>query len=279
MSVAISLRADQVAWNIARIDHNIGRRVLLELYRQPHIYDLIYRGGTEDQFAALQKIAQAPGVATEGRWLETACGSARLLERAERAGIAVAGFDREEVMVRYGEERLSSSAQLEVADLESFADRFSEVRFPFAFTLVNTIRHLMTDEAVLQHFEEMARVLASQGQYVIGISLLDRARVEIEEDVWVGAAEGIRVSEVAQSLPPESESDRRETILSHVTVERDGEPAEHHDHSFFLRTYTQEEWESLIGDSALKVRETYDLWGDRKPAGGGEYILYALSSR
>ncbi len=253
--------------------------MLLELYRQPHIYDLIYRGGTEDQFAALQKIAHSPGAATEGRWLETACGSARLLARAERAGISVAGFDCEAAMIRYGKDRLSSSAHLQVADLECFADQFHGVKFPFAFTLVNTIRHLLTDRAVLQHFREMSRVLAPQGQYVIGISLLDRARVEIEEDVSIGDEEGIRVTEVTQSLPPESESDRKETILSHVTVERNGEHTEHHDHSFFLRTYTREEWESLIEDSALAVRETYDLWGDQKPSRSGEYILYALSSR
>ena len=250
----------------------------MDLYRDPEVYDLVYRSGTADQFASLQKIAALSAIPAEGPWLETACGSARLLVEAEKAGIAVAGFDREPAMVDYARSRLSPAANLSVCDLESCSRAFEPRSIPFAFTLINTIRHLESDAAVLAHFGEMAKVLTRGGVYVVGLSLHDRARAEIEEDLWQGSEAGITVTELSTSLPPENES-RFETIVSHLTIERSGEPPEHRDASFPLRVYSQKAWETLVASSMLAPRGTFDLWGDAATAFDGRYVLYALGPR
>ena len=124
----------------------------------------------------------------------------------------------------------------------------------------------------------MAELLAPGGVYVIGLSLIRSGEDEIEEDVWRGSDGERTVTEVSTALPP-APGTRAETIISHITIERAGAPPEHRDESFPLRTYTQEEWETAIERSALRVRAVFDIWGDRATPFSGGYFLYALAPR
>ena len=250
----------------------------MHLYRDPLLYDLVYRGATADQFASLRRISDALGLPAGGPWLETACGSARLLEAAAGAGITVAGFDLEPAMVDFARARLPASSEIHVADLVDCAAPFAGRTFPFAFTLVNTIRHLPDDDALLAHFRAMAALLAPTGRYVIGLSLARPGIDEIEEDVWRGGEGDLTVTELSTTLPAEPGS-RSETIISHLTIERAGREPEHRTESFPLRTYTHEEWEQVVGRSALQAAEVFDLWGEPTTPFSGGYFLYSLSLR
>jgi hypothetical protein len=248
------------------------------IYKDPSVYDLIYGGATADQFASLCKVAASCGAPPAGPWLETACGTGRLLVPAAAAGIAVAGFDLELRMVEFARARLPADAELRVADLTDCGGAFDGRTFPFAFTLVNTIRHLDSDDALLAHLSGMAALLAPGGVYVVGLSLIRPGEDEIEEDVWRGSDGERTVTEVSTALPP-APGTRAETIIRHITIERAGAPPEHRDESFPLRTYTQEEWETAIERSALRVRAVFGIWGERATPFSGGYFLYALASR
>ena len=247
----------------------------MDYYLDPLIYDLIYDGGTADQWRTLQLLAERFEVSADGVWLEPACGSGRLLVAAAAAGIAVAGFDREPRMLEFARGRLPKSAQLFEADYLDCATRLAPQKFAFAFNLVNSIRHLESDAALIGHLDQMAALLAPNARYLVGLSLHDPATAEVEEDVFRGSRDGVTAVEVVQSLPPEP-GERSELIVSHLTIERPGVAPEHRDTSFSLRTYTAEEWEGAVAASQLRIDETFNLWGDRFTPVGGTYGLYSL---
>ena len=247
----------------------------MDYYLDPLIYDLIYDGGTEDQWRTLKLLTERFEVPADGVWLEPACGSGRLLVRAAAEGIAVAGFDREPRMLDFARRRLPKESVLVEADYLDCATVLSPQRFAFAFNLVNSIRHLETDSALIGHLDQMAAVLAPGARYLVGLSLHDQQTAEVEEDVFRGSRDGVTAVEVVQSLPPEP-GERKERIVSHLTIEPPGVAPEHRDTSFSLRTYTVEEWEGAVAASKLRIDETFNLWGDRFTPVGGTYGLYSL---
>lgn len=238
-----------------------------DLYGDPDIYDIVNDSFTPDQIAALWKLAERWDL-VDGIWLDPGCGSGRLLAAAETRGARVAGFDREPGMIDYARARLGPDTHLVVADLEKFASHFEPQSIAFAFSLINTIRHLSSDEALKNHLEEMAKVLRPDGRYVVGISLYEEEGAPIEEDVWQGARGETRVTEIVHGIPQHEE--RHELILSHLMIERPGHPVEHRDRSFPLRTYTPAEWMEVVGESALRIASISDIFGDSVD-GAGEF--------
>lgn len=252
--------------------------VELSLYADPEIYDIVHADATAEQFETLLGLASGWELrAEDGAWLEPACGSGRLLAAAEDAGFRVAGFDLEPKMIEYARSHLSSKAQLEVADLRSFSSRFDAGSVSLAFNLINTIRHLDSDAAMLEHFKEVSEVLAPGGRYVVGISLTDYSDHLIEEDVWRGERDGINVVQIVQALPPRRS--RQERIVSHLVIETPGKETEHRDDRYSLRSYSPAEWNALVDASPLVQTEQYDLFGEQLPALECGYKLCILATR
>ncbi|MBK7403045.1 MAG: hypothetical protein IPJ41_00065 [Phycisphaerales bacterium] len=163
--------------------------------------------------------------------------------------------------------------------MTDFARRVGRGRVTFAFNLINTIRHLPSDVAMLAHFDQMSRVLAPGGAYVVGLSLSFYGAESASEDVWVGTRKGTRVQQVVQYLPPRSEGNakgRRERVLSHLCITRAGE-AEHRDSSYDLRTYDLRQWRTLLCASSLREVASIDEAGEACEPGDGHYNLFVLT--
>jgi len=132
----------------------------------------------------------------------------------------------------------------------------------FAFNPVNSIRHLDSDQAMLNHLDQMAEILKPGAVYVIGISITDYDWLMAEEDLWEAARGKIKVSQLINFLPPEVGTPRArvETAISHLTVTRpSGE--EHFDDAYDLRTYDRAQWQELISQSKLKWCGSFDASG------------------
>jgi SAM-dependent methyltransferase len=265
-----------------------------DYYADPLVYDVLHGPGTAGEVAALRKVASR---FTAGRasplWLEPACGTARYLLRAAKFGVRGIGFDLSESMITYAQERarslgVSRKVRLRVASMESFVDAcgLREGGVDFAFNMINTIRHLPSDAAMLAHFAEVARVLRGDGVYAVGLSLSAYGMEPITEDTWGGKRRGLSVSQVVQYLPPggaggddrRGEGQRQERVISHMTVRRGGEES-HIDSTFALRTYNLAQWHGLVERSALRIDAVVDNRGADATAREPGYFVFVLRGR
>lgn len=259
------------------------------LYDDPMIYDVLHAPGTAEEVGGLERIERRfvdPKRTTRARlWLEPACGSGRYLREANRRGIDTIGFDLNQGMIDYAEDHTPQpapgvgDADYFVGDMTGFAERIGRRRVSFAFNLINTIRHLPSDDAMLAHFAQMAEVLAPGAVYVVGLSHSAYGRESPSEDVWVGARGRLRVTQVVQFIPPRSEGNPRsrgEHVISHLSIERP-RGVEHRDSAYHLRCYSGPEWDALVRKSPLRAVATIDEQGEDAPAPDSGYILHVLS--
>lgn len=228
------------------------------------IYDILHTPGTGEEVDALVKIEQRWSRPRRTRrcWLEPACGSGRFLRAARARGIDAIGFDINPDMVDYADRRArrargSATETYFVAPMTDFADRLDHP-VTFAINPINTIRHLDTDEQMLSHFEQMARVLSPGACYCVGLSISLYGHEQPSEDVWRGARGQTAVTQVVQFIPPHA--GRREQVICHLTIERAGH-VEQRVSEYGLRTYSLAEWTALIDRSCLRLVATTDMDG------------------
>ncbi len=259
------------------------------LYDDPAIYDILHAPGTAEEVDGLEAIERrfVPDALTARArlWLEPACGTGRYLREAARRGIDTAGVDLSQGMIDYATAHAPKpgpgvgKSAYTLADMTDFVKTIGRARVSFAFNPINTIRHLTSDAAMLAHLDQIARVLAPGGVYVVGLSLTAYGCESPSEDVWVGARGRVRVTQVVQFIPPRWEgnpSTRSEQVVCHLSIERPG-GIEHRDSVYRLRTYSLAQWESLLRRSALRIVERIDEVGESYPAADGGYHLFVLA--
>ncbi len=253
------------------------------LYSDPEVYDILHWPGTRAEFRGLERAARATlGPRIVDRWtiLEPACGSGRLLAVAAAAGHRAIGFDRALSMVAYADAKLRATGgrghKVYVADMESFAAGLGRTRVDVAICPINTIRHLASDRAMLAHFDEIARVLRRGGVYLVGVTTSLPGLESPSEDIWRGSRGRVRVQQFVSFTPPER--GRFERVYSHLTVTAGGE-SEHRDSTYRLRCYSREQWNTLLGRSALVPAGTFDASGKRVDPPRLGYAVWALKHR
>jgi SAM-dependent methyltransferase len=271
-----------------------GHRNNPGLYQDAQIYDILHAPGTAAEVRALERILarHLPGARSSRAGsvrharpprltlLEPACGTGRYLRLLARRGHRVIGFDREPAMIDYARSRLAPSARtgpahvLTVADMTHFADTVP-CRVDAAFNLINTIRHLGSDAALLAHLDQVRRILHPGGVYIVGISLTAYGLEFPTEDVWCGARGRTMVSQIVQYEPPEAGS-RRERVYSHLHIRR-GRREEHRDSAYGLRTYDDAQWRACLRRARFAVRETADARGHTRHPTASGYAIWVLT--
>ncbi len=242
------------------------------LYTDPALYDILYSPGTAAEVDALEKVVAAcagKSALEAGRlWLEPACGTGRYLRVAAGRGHRCVGFDIDEEQLAYARRRKIAAGAPPIAyhraDMRDFvrACGLGPGSVDLAFNPVNSLRHLGSDRALLEHLQQMAVALRPGGLYVVGISLTDYGWLEEEEDLWEGRRGGCRVSQLVNYLPPRpgTRHGRTETVISHLTVTRPG-GVQHLDDTYDLRCYDEEQWSGLVRHSALDRAGSFDAFG------------------
>jgi SAM-dependent methyltransferase len=254
------------------------------LYDDPRIYDILMTPGTCREVDVLAGIARRHGI-LPGRstpWLEPACGTGRFLRLLAGRGQRVIGFDSNAGQLAYARSRLrrlglARWVRLFEADMTAFADRIKASSIAFAFNPVNSLRHLPSDGAMLSHLTQMARVLRPGGLYAVGISLRGEEPAMPEEDVWLAVRGRCRVTQLVTYLPPPPQGSRarRETVISHLMIERPG-GIEHFDSRYELRTYRAREWSQLVSRSPLRRLTGLDARGRPLPADTAAILPYQI---
>ncbi len=257
------------------------------LYRHADVYDALHLPGTRAEVRTLQRLARRFGampLADSRRaavWLEPACGTARHLRVAAACGARVIGIDTSREMLdfaraRLREDSLTRRARLISGDIARVAELVPPASVDVAFVLINSIRHLATDRTMLDHLRGMARVLRTGGIYAVGLSLSAYGFEQECEDVWTARHGSARVTQVVQYIPPTLGS-RRERVISHVScATRAGRVLFEDVSTYWLRTYSQDQWQQLVDRAGLSVLGVVDQDGvDTTPAEPG-YAVWIL---
>jgi len=250
-----------------------------DFYADPVLYDVLHAPGTWREARGLERIARRflPDSVEVERltWLEPACGTGRYLRLLGKRGHRVLGFDTSPEMVEYARARLDPfDARVFVADMADFTRSMAGERPHVAFNLVNSIRHLETDDAMVGHLRDMRRVLRQGGLYVVGLHLSAYGLEPITEDVWEGARGSLRVTQVVQYEPPRG-SGRRERVVSEMVVATPRRER-HVGSVYHLRTYSRAQWRGVVERAGLRIAGVVDEQGRDAGEAEGAYALFVL---
>ena len=255
-------------------------------YADASVYDILHAEGTAEELDCLERLAHTFASGAPNVWLEPACGSGRLIRLAARRDKArhVIGFDLEPRMIDYAKRRaeradLTHQHTLFVSDMTQFVGKVKPNSVGFAFNVINTIRHLESDEQLLAHFDQIATSLHPQGVYVLGISLSFYGHEMPSEDVWSGKRGQCEVKQVVNYVPPDSDDGSRiELVYSTITVARpSGEQVI--SSCYELRTYNRAQWQDIIDRSNLRMIGFTDALGEPDEPEEPGYGLWVLGLR
>ena len=137
------------------------------VYSYPRYYAIGYQWDTDGECHFLEACLKAFGTrSTKIRMLDIGCGAGRhLLEMAKR-GYQVTGFDLRPEMVAFVKEQAEKAAitlNVSVGDLHDIRVPGS---FELAICLMDTFRYLLANDAILQHFKQVAQRLEPGGLYI-----------------------------------------------------------------------------------------------------------------
>lgn len=215
----------------------------LDWYDTPRYYDIVFAGRNRQEIDFVEALYQryAP---REGRILEPACGSGRLLEGLARKGYQVDGFDLSEPMVDYARrrfERQGLEGKIWVGDMTSVRTRR---RYDLAFCLVSSFKYLLTEREALAHLRCVSASLRSGGVYVLGFHLSDYDDRSRDREDWHGARGRTRVECRIDSWPPNRRS-RRENLRARLLVHKPS-ITEALESEWQFRTYDVRQFRSLL---------------------------------
>lgn len=262
--------------------------VQTDFYSIPSLYDILHTPGTAAEVDGLERIALRHCTTPAGqlRWFEPACGTGRYLRLAASRGTPCVGIDLSESMVDYARDRiarmgLTSLARIEHADMTDCAHVVNPASIDFAFNLINTIRHLETDDAMLAHLHQVCLALAPGGVYAVGITLSAPDLEMPSEDIWHAKRGRCTVRQIVNYLPPVTRTERarrKERVISHLHVTRPT-GSEHIDSSYSLRTYTADQWTALIDCASMTTRALVDERGNPTLLCEPGYAIWILSPK
>ena len=254
-----------------------------DFYADPLVYDVLHAPGTRDDVSALLRIVRhfVRGRAPL-RLLEPACGSGRFVVELAARGHHASGFDLSPRMVAYAKARakergLGPRARFFAADMRTFAHGRRQAPFDVAFNLINSIRHLSSDAAMVDHLRQVRSALRPGGVYLVGLSLSAYGLESETEDVWRGRRGPLEVTQVVQYLPPPGRagSARNERVVSHMTVTRRGHAPVHVDSTYRLRGYDLVQWRRVAARAGMPVIACLASDGRRRcePVEPGYYVF------
>lgn len=156
----------------------------VDCYDVPEYWDLAFSEDTELEAefiaAAAKKYCNFDAV----KLYEPGCGGGRLVVELASKGFHVTGLDQSSAAVEYARKTLAArrlTSEIIVGDMREV---IADAEFDVAYCLVNTFRHLLTEDDAKQHLQSVAKMLRPGGLYIIGMHLLPPDADEEDEEDW-----------------------------------------------------------------------------------------------
>ncbi len=155
-----------------------------DCYDVPGYWDLAFSDETLPEADFLQAVATQFSPRPVKSVLELGCGGGRQTLEMSKRGYSVTAIELNPSCVTWTQRRLARqhfSANVQCGDMGEF-----QLSKPvdLAHCLVNTFRHLTSEESARRHLQCVAAALKSGGLYVLGFHLLPPDAAEIDCERW-----------------------------------------------------------------------------------------------
>ena len=228
------------------------------LYDYPRYYDLVFGSDWKAEFEFLRRTFDTLGKQPVRRIFEPACGTGRLLYRLALAGYEVSGLDLNPRAVAYCNRRLTQKgkkASIFVGDMADF-------RLPrpvdAAFNMINSFRHLLSEEQAAAHLQCIAASLKKGGLYILGLHLTPTEGVPLDEESWSARRGhlGITTHLKTFALDLRRRTERCQMTMNVYTPTRTFQIID----ELVFRTYTRDQFRRLLKSvPALEHIATFDF--------------------
>jgi len=238
----------------------MGRSRILQAnwYDYPQYYDIAFQAYTRREADFIEAACRKYCPFDARQLLEPACGSGRLITAFASRGYQVAGFDLSQPALSYLRRQLTRRR----LRAETFEAEMSDFRLgrsvDAAYCMVNTFRHLLTEQAARSHLECIAGSLRPGGIYVLGLRLLPSDVRQEDIQLWTDWRGETKVTVTLRAL--RSDLRRRiENVRVCLLVWRRSKEL-HLRHEFQLRTYTSRQFRRLLASvPSLELCDVYDF--------------------
>lgn len=172
----------------------------MDCYDDPVLWDRAFADETSAEADFLTAMHRIHCPSMPRQLLEIGCGGGRQVMEMTRRGFDVTAIDLNANCVRESQRRIrraGRTARILQADMTQF--EFPQ-KFTLAHCLVNTFRHLLSEQAALEHLRCVARTLALGGIYVLGFHLLPPDALELDCERWTVSHRRQRITTTVRVL-------------------------------------------------------------------------------
>jgi len=228
------------------------------LYDYPRYYDLAFGSDWKAELEFLRAVFDTHVPGKVRSLFEPACGTGRLLFRLAQAGYQVAGIDLNPRAVAYCNRRLvrhGLPATVQPGDMAHF-------RLPRKvdadFNMINSFRHLLSEDAARSHLRCAARSLRKGGVYVLGLHLTPTQGTALDEERWSARRGNLAINVHLKTfdLDLRRRSERCRLVIDVYTPTQSRQIVD----DLVFRTYTASQLRRLLaGVPELSLVATYDF--------------------
>lgn len=222
-------------------------------YDYPQYYDIAFQTHTWAEADFIEAACHKYCPFDARRLLEPGCGTGRLITELAARGYRVTGFDVSQPPLKYLRRRLERRR----LHADTFEGEMSDFRVgrsaDAAYCMINTFRHLLTEQAARTHLECIAGSLRPGGIYVLGMNLLPSSDAR-----WAERRGKTKVT-ITESVLCTHLRRRIEDVQVCLTARR-GSKEVRLRHQYQLRTYTRRQFRRLLASvRSLELCDTYDF--------------------
>lgn len=250
------------------------------IYKEAQLYEIAYQQGSAEEASQVLQLARGFDLPSQ-KVLEPACGAGRLMIPLARRGVSVVGVDLEREMIDRGRERvrrlnLSRRLRFLQGDIRQIHSQTKQ-EFSWAYNLIGSLRHLMTEKDLQEHFRSMKKSLRCDGFYFVGLNLTPPEGEKDYTDIWKGARGRLKVKLKVSYRPRYNQSQRVERVINQLWWKSGEKKPCQSKTDYFLRTYNWDQWQRSLKASGFRCEEIYN--DEAKPTDAKEgHFIFALKN-
>ncbi|WP_437229300.1 class I SAM-dependent methyltransferase [Planctomicrobium sp. SH661] len=214
------------------------------IYDYPKYYDLLFGSDWKAEYDFLLACFDRYAKCDVQRVFEPACGTGRLLIKLAQAGYEVAGNDLNPKAVAYCNKRLKRAGFDETITVGDMSNYKLKKKVHAAFNMINSFRHLDSEQAAESHLQCVANSLMKGGLYLLGLHLTPTVGDRIESEEWTARRGHLQVNSVMWSQELDLKG-RNEKLGMTIDVYTPTESFQIVDEMNY-RTYTAVQMEQLL---------------------------------
>src|SRR5438094_5362886 len=245
-------------------------------YDYPRYYDIAVQAYTQHEADFIEAACRKYCPSRVRRLLEPASGTGRVITELGTRGYELSGFDLSQPGLRYLRRRLTRSRlYAEIFETEMSNFRIGQPA-DAAYCIVNTFRHLLTEQAARAHLECIAGSVRPGGIYILGLHLFPPDRDA--EDVWRWTGQRGKTKVTVTQRVLRTDLRRRIEDVQVCLMARRGSKEFRLRHAFQLRMYTPRQFRRLLASvPSLELCDVYDFRYDiERPSTLNDEMAYTV---